>query len=197
MDYPITKDSLRKQLKAIRKGLGQPFCRQASVQLVDQFHRFVDANAISTIHIFLSMPAWNEPDTSLLIQSLQHINPNIRFVVPVVVAGEVNLRHALLADVPELEENFWGIPEPRVHTYVKPDIADLVIVPFLGIDPLGNRIGFGKGYYDRFLSMLPPRIQKIAYGYEAGRIRDFIPVEVTDIRMDGLITETGFYQFAR
>jgi 5-formyltetrahydrofolate cyclo-ligase len=75
---------------------------------------------------------------------------------------------------------------------VPPDAFDLVIVPGLAFDHHGNRIGFGGGFYDRFLAGLRAAKVGIAYGFQQG---ETLPTESHDVKLDWLVTESRILQF--
>ena len=91
-----------------------------------------------------------------------------------------------------LQTDSFGILSPNPAKCQPAELSKIqtVIVPGVGFDKKGNRMGFGKGYYDRFLPSIPHAL-KIGLCYEF-QIKPSIPVEETDIPMDLLLTENGF-----
>ncbi|MBV9241520.1 MAG: 5-formyltetrahydrofolate cyclo-ligase, partial [Acidobacteria bacterium] len=92
----------------------------------------------------------------------------------------------------DLVENKWGIREPDGEQTASPDEFDIVLVPLLAFDSFGHRVGYGKGYYDRFLSLCRPDCLKIglcAFAAET-KIEDIHP---GDIKLDLCLTpDEGF-----
>lgn len=88
----------------------------------------------------------------------------------------------------------YGIFEPMKisNNRVQKNEIDIIIVPGVAFDLNKNRLGYGKGYYDRFLQKLAPKVVKIGLGFDF-QIIENIPVESFDIRMDIIITETKEY----
>ena len=82
---------------------------------------------------------------------------------------------------------FWDIPVPDRREPVRPDI---VLVPLVGFDAAGYRLGYGGGYYDRTLAAMTPRPLAIGVGYELGRLESIRP-QAHDIPMDAVVTEAG------
>ena len=111
-------------------------------------------------------------------------------VVPIIVKDDISLRLSYLRDFSALVPSTFGVPEPigsEIPAYGGD--VDLIILPMLGFDRRGGRIGYGAGYYDRFLGK-HPRIRKIGIAFscqEIGRL----PVDATDVRMDQIVTENG------
>lgn len=81
----------------------------------------------------------------------------------------------------------WNIPSPAERVLVEPDV---LLVPLLGFDSAGYRLGYGGGYYDRTLAALPRRPRLIAVGHELGRLETIYP-QPHDIPMDAIVTERG------
>ena len=95
-----------------------------------------------------------------------------------------------------LEKNRFGVLEPRMRKFpVSPGKIDMVLVPMLGFDRHGHRLGYGKGYYDRFLSQVRPDCPKIGVCPELGHLKTDLPVEPHDVALDFVITEEKVYSF--
>jgi 5-formyltetrahydrofolate cyclo-ligase len=142
-------------------------------------------------HLYLSIPEKKEVDTSFLLTVLQGKDKDI--VLPK-VGRTKDLTHILLTDTTELKLSTLGIPEPISGLEVKPSLLDVIFVPLLCFDLFGHRIGYGGGYYDRFLSKCRPDARKIGlsfFGPEA-KISD---IEPTDIPLDGCVTPEAYYAF--
>lgn len=90
----------------------------------------------------------------------------------------------------EMEKSRFGVWEPKSNREVLG--VEVAIVPGLAFDQSGNRIGFGAGYYDRYLAA-HPRILKIGVCYEFQVVGGISP-DKTDVRMDYVVTEQGIYQ---
>lgn len=81
----------------------------------------------------------------------------------------------------------WGIPAPVDRTLVRPTV---LLVPLLGFDGHGHRLGHGGGYYDRTLPTIEPKPQTIGIGYEFGRLDTIYP-QPHDVPLDAIVTEKG------
>ena len=142
-------------------------------------------------HIFLSISSKKELNTGLIITLLQGKDKEI--VVPRMAKG-ICLEHFLLTDNTLLKPNSWNIPEPLDGIEVMPDKLDVIFVPLLAFDLKGNRVGYGKGYYDLFLSQCKPDAVKIGLSlFEAEEnITDIGP---QDVPLDYCVTPTTTYKF--
>ena len=93
----------------------------------------------------------------------------------------------------KLQRGIWGIPIPAERRIVRPSV---LLVPLIGFDHAGYRLGYGGGYFDRTLAVTAPRPLTIGIGYELGRLETIHP-QPHDIPMDAIVTENGFGWVAR
>lgn len=142
-------------------------------------------------HLFLSIPERKEVDTSFLLTVLQGKDKNI--VLPR-VKGKRSLDHILLTDSTEIKTSSLGIPEPVSGLSVAPEVLDVIFVPLLGFDIAGNRLGYGGGYYDRFLAQCRPDAKKIGLSF-FGPLTQIPNIEETDIPLNGCVTPEHYYTF--
>ncbi len=139
-----------------------------------------------TVMVFTSKE--KEVNTRPLIMALfSRGNP---VVVPIIVKEDCSLRLSYLRDFSALVPSTFGVPEPIGNEIpVDPKDISTIILPMLGFDRTGGRIGYGAGYYDRFLSK-NPGLRKIGIAYGCQEV-ETIPVDENDIRMDIIVTEDG------
>jgi 5-formyltetrahydrofolate cyclo-ligase len=139
-----------------------------------------------TVMVFTSKE--KEVNTRPLIMALfGQGNP---VVVPIIVKEDYSLRLSYLRDFSALVPSTFGVPEPiGSEIPAAADDIDTIILPMLGFDRKGGRIGYGAGYYDRFLSK-NPGLRKIGIAFACQEV-DNLPVDENDIRMDAIITEDG------
>ena len=111
-------------------------------------------------------------------------------IVPIIVKEDVSLRLSYLRDFSALVPSTFGVPEPIGNEIpATGENVDTIILPMLGFDRTGGRMGYGAGYYDRFLAK-NKNIQKIGIAF-ACQEYDNLPVDENDIPMDYIITEEG------
>ena len=111
----------------------------------------------------------------------------VQTALPVVRGGGQGLEFRLWSPGTSLARGVYGIPFPRDSATVLPD---LLLVPPVGIDTQGFRLGYGGGYFDRTLAAQHPRPVCVAVGFEISRIPS-IQAQAHDIGMDALVTERG------
>jgi 5-formyltetrahydrofolate cyclo-ligase len=146
----------------------------------------------SLYHLFMAAEKKKEVDTSHLLSIL--LGKDKQPVIPKVGENH-SLEHFLLTDQTPLKENLWGIPEPQSGITVTPQQIDVVFVPLLVFDKRGHRVGYGKGYYDRFLAQCPESTLKVGLSFfdPVSRIED---INRHDIALDHAVTPRGVYTFS-
>lgn len=183
------KSRLRKKLIKKRNEMSRDSWTEKSRSIEKHLFNLEKYQRSKVLHLFISMNKRFEPDTSGILT--RALSDGKKVVVPVTNFEDSTLTHTMLTDTSTLKENKWGVLEPGVIEPVSADLPDLILVPLLAADRTGNRLGYGKGFYDGFLSK--------AKGYSLGVvfdefIIDKVPVEAFDIKLNGLISETGLIQ---
>ena len=104
------------------------------------------------------------------------------------------MTHFLLTDSTLIKKNDYNIPEPIAGIEISNDKIEVVFVPLLAFDSLGNRVGYGKGFYDRFLTNCKPETVKIGLSF-FGPEDEISDVFESDIRLDYCVTPNKSYAF--
>lgn len=143
-------------------------------------------------HIFLPISQQKEVDTHFILTILQGKDKNV--VLPK-VTGNHSLKHYLLTDATRFRTNRWNIPEPIDGIEIPIDKIDVVFIPLLAFDKSGNRVGYGKGFYDIFLRECRKEVKKI--GVSLFEAEDSIEdINAYDIPLDYCITPKKIYSFS-
>lgn len=156
------------------------------------FKIFINSSFMSykIYHCFLPIKRTNEFNTYLLIDYL--LDQKKMIIVPKIVKD--NLEHYYFNESSKLQNNQWNIPEPiNAKLFFSLNCIEVVLVPLLICDIHGNRVGYGKGYYDRFLSNLSKNTLKI--GINVFNCIEKIPKEEHDITLDYLVSPCGIINF--
>lgn len=184
-----TKDEWRRQFRAYRNRLS-PTVRQAKSALIcTRVSALPSVARASVVHVYWPLPDRGEVDTRPLIELLHSRGATV--VLPVVTSYDPatpTLEHRRYEGRAALTPNRWGIPEPTDTERVPPDALDVVIVPGLGADHCGNRIGQGSGYYDAFLRTVD--VPRVLVTYDECFV-PFLPTEAHDVPMTAVVTERG------
>lgn len=182
-----SKKEIRADLLLKRKALSQQACRLKSREITKRFLTSPEFKSARTIHFYLAAPV--EVQTEEMIRETLRMGK--RVVVPVIepAVNRLILSELVDFDPSRFQPGPYGISEPRPEYRKKVDSTevDLWVIPGVGFDAAGNRLGFGGGYYDRLLSGTSGA--KIAVAFEI-QVVDRLPIEKTDHPVDQIITET-------
>jgi len=146
------------------------------------------------IHVFLSIARNNEINTFHIINQILRQFPKVKIAVPKSDFTTGAITNYSYSAHTRLKVNKLGIPEPVSGEIIDPSQFDIVLVPLLCFDKEGYRVGYGKGFYDRFLPNCKPGVKKIGLSL-------FPPIEKIsdtndfDVKMDGCIEPGGLTLF--
>lgn len=185
----MTKKDLRLDYKLRRNNISRQFLANASLAVANNSLQ-LPIWGFDYYHIFLPIIEKKELDTSFLLSILQGMDKNI--VLPKVLGSR--LRHYLLTDGTRLKKSSWNVPEPVDGLEVSPVKIDVVFVPLLAFDENGNRVGYGKGYYDRFLGECRPGVVKVGLSLFEATIK-ISDVSKKDVALDYCVTPEKNYTF--
>ena len=211
---PAPMTDIQEQKRRLRRTIRQRLATLTAAQrreAVDRIRPHLKSAAAEARHILIYLSLPDELATYPLLSALYLAGENLRdIVVPWCDGPDLRLFPLLRADSPApweslerfgelLARDHFGIPEPKAEFRNEeayrfdPKRLDLVIVPGRAFSPRGDRLGRGKGYYDRFFQRLRPdcRLAGLAY---AAQIVESIPTEQHDRPMDLVVTEEGILE---
>ncbi|MGA0956417.1 MAG: 5-formyltetrahydrofolate cyclo-ligase [Flavobacteriaceae bacterium] len=183
------KTFLRSQYKNKRLSLTKQEVDYLSQRVSKQLKK-LDIWKLQNYHIFISIEKNNELDTSLIINKLKSEQKSI--IVPKISNNE--LFHVEINEKTEFSINEYGIIEPNNGNYFKIENLDIVFIPLLVFDLQGHRVGYGKGYYDRFLKLTNSNTLKIGLSL-FDPIYQIEDINNNDIKLDYCITPTNVHKF--
>ena len=188
----MLKKDLRLKYASLRKDITPQALLNSSLTIANKLLELPIWQS-SYYHLFIPISTKNEVDTSFILSILHGKDKNI--IVPK-ITGKYSLQHILLTDNTKLIANSWGVPEPVEGIEVMTSKIDVVFVPLLAFDISGNRIGYGKGFYDTFLSDCRKDVIKV--GLSIFKAEDeIIHVNEHDIPLDYCVTPEKIYSFSR
>ncbi len=187
----MTKKALRDQLKADLDALSTEQAHAWSVEACDRLVATEEFARSEIIMVFLSLP--REIDTtSLVLRSWQECK---RVVAPRVSWEQRRMMPVEIRSLTEdVERTRWNLPQPAAGDPVPLELIDLVVVPGLGFDHSGNRLGRGRGFYDRFLGSTQFQGMACALAFDLQVVEE-IPVDAHDMSVDMLVTEQRVRRF--
>lgn len=187
----MKKAELRKKYSEVRRQFSNEQFETSSEQLRNKLFNEL-SNKTGLIHVFLSIKEKKELDTWPILKWLW--DKNWQTCTSITHFDDNRLTHASINAETSFAENKWGILEPINEELVLPINIDLVLIPVLCFDLSGNRVGYGKGYYDRFLSECRPDVMKIGLCITEP-ITQVTDASGLDIKMDSCITPQRVYKF--
>lgn len=187
----MNKKQLRLKYKKKREELSSEKIEEKSLDIANQLLKLPIWD-LSYYHLFLSISEKREVDTQSILHILQGKDKN---VVLSKADFETGVMHNyLLTDSTVIKKNHWGIPEPVEGIEIPVNQIDVVFIPLLTFDTQGNRIGYGKGFYDRFLSECSRNVKKVGLSFfEAEASLPEITPE--DVPLDYCVTPEKIYNF--
>jgi len=187
------KMTVRKHYLNLRINLSPGEYEQLSVALCTRFFSSIDLSTVKTIHCYLPIVHRKEPNTWHIIDRLNKDFPNIQISLPR-MENEQTIVNFYYSGKNQISENKWGIPEPQFGDVTPVSEIDLVIVPLLVFDKKGNRVGYGKGFYDRFLKNCRPDCKKIGFSF-FDPLDEISDADTHDVRLDQVITPSRVFRF--
>lgn len=183
----MVKRSLRRAALARRERLAAAERLERGGLIAEALMRLSEFERARTVMLYASIGS--EVPTGELVAKCAALGK--RIVLPAARPGG-RLVPALVHDVGQLVPGSFGIPEPVVERTgsIEPAEIDLVIVPGVAFCRRGYRLGYGGGYYDRFLEQLPQDIPRIALAFSV-QIQECLEHEPHDIPVDKIVTEDG------
>lgn len=182
----MRKAELRKEFLEKRAALDEVEFERLTGVVAERLFLEADFSKVGTLHVFLPIERLGEVDTWPIIYRLWVQFPNVRTVAPRTVKGSNEFESIRFTKETPISEGAWGVPEPCRGNRVPPSEIDVVLVPLLCFDERGHRIGYGKGFYDRFLARCRPDCLKIGLSYFPP-VDDIDDVTESDVRLDRVV----------
>ncbi len=183
-----TKNEIRKEMLFLRSRLNDEYIAQFAIDAKERLVSLKTFQEAETLMLYMDYR--KEAPTLPLINAAMVLHKNVVLpytdenfeIHPYIIPHCENIKdiYSFLVQSP------IGIWEPNPELLSAPTKIDLIIVPGVAFDISGNRLGYGKGCYDRFLPKLRHEVPKLALAYEF-QIINALPSEETDIRMDGFV----------
>jgi 5-formyltetrahydrofolate cyclo-ligase len=187
----MLKKEVRTKYKELRKNLTESDIEEMSFSIANRVLS-LDIWNNTYFHISLPIEEQKEVNTEFILHLLQGKDKEI--VISKANFDTREMTHFLLTDSTKIKKNEYNIPEPIDGLEVPIHKINVVFVPLLAYDKMGNRVGYGKGFYDKFLSECKPETIKIGLSF-------FEPEEIisdifeNDVKLDFCVTPKGVYNF--
>ena len=187
----MTKAKLRKTYKILRNNLSEDAIDDFSLAIANTLLK-LPIWEYTFYHIFLSIEEQKEVNTDYILNILSGKDKNIVISKSDFETG--NMINYLLTDNTVIKKNAYHIPEPVDGIAIASDKIELVFIPLLAFDKLGNRVGYGKGFYDRFLANCKPETIKIGLSFFEAE-NEISDIFESDVKLDYCVTPAKIYKF--
>ncbi|MCB0280622.1 MAG: 5-formyltetrahydrofolate cyclo-ligase [Calditrichaeota bacterium] len=179
-----TKSELRSEILKLRKSLNSSEYQIKSQLVQDEVIRFISNQQIQSVHVYIAING--EVNTASIIDHC--LERKIEVIAPR-IEPDRQLSHWLLTDMSKLEKGLFSTLHPPL-TNRADSIPDLILVPGVAFDHEKNRLGYGAGYYDRFLAERKnSKTLGLAFDFQ---IVEKIETEMHDIKLDAIVTDTNW-----
>lgn len=189
----MNKKELRQHYLLKRNALSKNEIWTLTDAITDQLNCF-NWSSFKCVSLFLPIKALNEIDTFEILSHLKNNFVDLKIAVPRTNFTNLTLEQVLFTPLTVLVKNKYNIPEPLYGHVIPAFEIDVIFVPLLTFDFQGNRVGYGKGVYDRFLSTCKPDALKIGLSmFEPETLID--DTNIFDIKLSHCITPSKIYTF--
>ena len=189
----MIKQELRIKYKELRKQISSKEKLKFDDLMLLQLQQ-INLNETQSLLTYWGIANNNEPNTHLFSSYLRHIIPNLQMAYPVADFSTNEMKAILIDEETVYCKNEYGITEPKFGDEIDASEIDLVFVPLLVCDKQGYRVGYGKGFYDKYLATCNENVITIGFSYfePIDKIED---TNSFDIPLCCCITPNDIYEF--
>jgi len=180
----MDKKTLRQKAKTERQKSTQEEIEYKSLAIANQLLR-MDIWDKLYYHLFLTIEEQKEINTEYILQILAGKDKEI--VISKCEFSTLGMKHFLLTDNTKIKKNSYNVPEPIDGLEIPDTKIDVVFVPLLAYDKQGNRVGYGKGFYDNFLNKCKLETIKIGLSFFPPE-EEIEDVSSSDVKLDFCVT---------
>ncbi|MEJ7779498.1 MAG: 5-formyltetrahydrofolate cyclo-ligase [Daejeonella sp.] len=190
----MDKATLRKLFLDRRLNLARSRYWMLTDEIMDQV-KLINWEQINVVHVFMPIRTHNEVDTFSILNYFKTDHPGLHIVLPRTDFENCEITNVLYDhEYTILGRNKYDIPEPIHGKIIIPEMIDLVFIPLLACDLKGNRVGYGKGFYDRFLSKCRSDVKKIGISF-FDPVDEIEDINEFDVPLDVCITPGKTWTF--
>lgn len=188
----MNKKDIRLKYKLKRESLSPEVSQKLNEAIGNIFFKKFNFKGINVLHTFLPIAGKAEVNTPQIVEMIKKENSSIKIAIPKMKDGL--LESYLIDDQTKLEVNEWGIVEPINGKRIENKEIDLVITPLLAFDKKGNRVGYGKGFYDKFFNTCRKDAIKVGVSFFEAE-EDEIETNEFDVPLNFCVTPSRLYAF--
>ena len=190
-DLKRAKRAVRAHVLAARDAMSASERDRATWRIVEHVLSLPEVGRASTVMAFWSFGS--EPDTAPLVEALD--SRGVRIALPRIVGGDIEAYAYAPGDAVTVTP--FGASEPSTGEALDPSAIDVVVTPAVAFDRSGRRVGYGGGFYDRFLPRTRPDALRIGIGFDLQLVDGELPGGLFDLGLDAIVTESGVLRVRR
>jgi 5-formyltetrahydrofolate cyclo-ligase len=183
----MNKNKLRQQFLATRKSLNSGILQEKSQAISQNFFQHFNLTEVKKLHVFLPILQQNEINTCFIINEIRQNYSFITLVTSKSNFQTYTMENYLFTVDTKLVDNKYGIPEPMNAIKCPDELIDIILIPLLCFDKQGFRVGYGKGFYDRFLLKCRKDVIKIGLSL-FDPVTCIEDIDANDVKMDFCVT---------
>jgi 5-formyltetrahydrofolate cyclo-ligase len=189
----MVKSRIRQEYLAMRNNLDAHEQKTLEEKIVEQFGS-LSLQGISHLLSYYPIPSRKEFNATVCENLLKLENPSLHIYWPRLNEADKTMEAVEINKETQLIKNKYDIFEPAGTIYAQPQIIDAVFVPLIAFDTKGFRVGYGKGYYDRYLKRCAQDVVKIGFSY-FDAIDAIEDINEFDVPLNYCITPMRVYEF--
>jgi len=189
----MTKKEIRQIFKAKRQAISDQEKLKLDDLLLIQLQQF-SFDSTDCLLSYWPIEQHKEPNVTLATRFLKLMVPHLQITYPVTNLLSRNMQAMLVNENTNFKTNQLGITEPIDGLIIDPASINIVFVPLLAFDEIGYRVGYGKGYYDRYLPKCASNTLKIGFSY-FDPIAQITDKDQFDVPLSYCITPQHIYEF--
>lgn len=190
----MKKSELRKSFLTRQKSFSVEETEVKSFAIAELFFQTFDLSKIKFLHCFLPIEKFNEIDTRPIFERIWRDFSFVQTLVPRVDFQTNEIENLKFSIETETAKNTWDIYEPTHNEFIETERIDAVLIPLICFDARGFRVGYGKGFYDKFLIKCRADCLKIGLNYFAP-VEEISDVDEFDVSLDYCITPDKVWEF--
>ncbi len=167
-----------------------------SKQLADRYLSIFEKERPAVVHLFLPMTSKAEIDTWLILKAINEKYPSVKTVTSVIAEDQQSLETIEVRIDSPLLVTEWGIPEPVTRIHFPTKAIEEVLTPLLASDHRGYRLGYGKGFYDRFFESCSASVKRTGLNFFPD-VKEELPNDAWDVKLHRLIYPDGIVDFSK
>ena len=190
----MKKVRLREKYLARRQAMDAGRYHQQSQQIQARFFQHFNLAHYPYIHTYLACAERREVDTWGIVHVILSQYPQVVLAVPKLLGGPGQMESCPIDQATTFQSHAWGMQEPTGGRRVPAADFLLVILPVIAFDKHGYRVGYGQGYYDRFLQQCRPDVTKVGLCF-AGPVSTVTDLHMHDVPMDYCVTPSQVFRW--